>query len=182
MIFCGKDYNMELGKVHLYTGDGKGKTTAALGLAMRAVGNGIPVLVVQFQKGSSTGELIALEKLEIPVLRNHKDYGFIKNMTQKDRENVTLENNENLLAALEWIKGKNCMLILDELMSVYNNGLIDIEMVQKMLDEPMDNVELVMTGRNADNVFVEKSDYLTEMCCRKHPYAKGVGARKGIEF
>lgn len=173
---------MELGKIHLYTGDGKGKTTAALGLAIRAAGNGIPVLLVQFQKGSNTGELDSLEKLGIQVLRNHRDYGFTKNMTEEDRKNITIENNENLFKALEWIQGKYCMLILDELMSVYNNGLIDVKIVQKMLNEPMDNVELVMTGRNADDIFVEKSDYLTEMCCRKHPYSKGVFARKGIEF
>lgn len=173
---------MELGKIHLYTGDGKGKTTAALGLGMRAAGNGIEVLVVQFQKGSATGELDSLDKLGIRVLRNHKDYGFIRNMTLEDRKNITAENNANLKEALEWVKNRECVLILDELMSVYNNGLIDRELVGKMMEQPLGNVELVLTGRNADALFAEKCDYLTEMCCRKHPFTKGVSARKGIEF
>lgn len=173
---------MELGRIHLYTGDGKGKTTAAIGLAVRAVGNGIAVLMVQFNKGRETGEIRPLEKLGVTVLRNSMDYGFAKYMTEEDKRAVTRENTENLEAALRMVQNHFGMLILDELMSVYNNGLIDKELVQGLMDRPPVGVELVLTGRNADSTFTDRCDYLTEMCCGKHPFTKGVTARKGIEY
>lgn len=173
---------MELGRIHLYTGDGKGKTTAAIGLAARATGDGILVLMVQFAKGRQTGELNSLEKLGITVLRNSRDYGFAKYMTQTDREAVTRENTENLENALKMVENHFGMLILDELMSVYNNGLIDKALVREMMEHPPAGVELVLTGRDADPIFTERCDYLTEMCCKRHPFTKGITARKGIEY
>lgn len=174
---------MKMGLIHLYTGDGKGKTTAALGLSVRAAGNGMRVLFVQFQKGRETGELAGLEKCGISVLRNSRDFGFVRNMSQSDRIEITAENNENMEKAIGMAYNDRVdMIVFDEVMSVYNNGLIDCERVKWFVLNRPEKIELVLTGRNADTFFVESCDYLTVMECKKHPFDRGIAARKGIEY
>lgn len=172
-----------MGLVHLYTGEGKGKTTAAMGLALRAMGHGMEVLIVQFQKGSFTGEVAVLEKCGAKILRNSRDYGFTWNMSAKERAAVTAENNKNLFAAEALAKnGEVNLLVLDEVAAVMKNGLIDRQAVERLVLNKPEALELVLTGRGAEEFLVEHSDYVTKMDCVRHPYTRGIGARPGIEY
>lgn len=174
---------MTMGLIHVYAGDGKGKTTAAAGLCTRAAGNGMAVLFVQFMKGRPTGETESLKKLGVEILRNSRDYGFLKGMTPEDKNALYNENTDNLKTAVKWAwEHENSLVVLDEIMVVYNNGLIDKEEVKDMVLHKPDSVELVLTGRNPDEFFVENCDYYTEMMCRKHPFKAGIRARRGIEY
>lgn len=170
--------------IHVYCGDGKGKTTCALGLAIRAAGAGMNVVIVQFLKGSHTCELDSLKKLpNITVLRNEKDYGFVNNMTAEQLEQVTSEHNKNLDEALKLIATGKCdMLILDEVTYVYEIGLADKTKIDHLLTDTPDGLELVITGRNPNKLFIDNADYMTEMKQIKHPFEKGISARKGIEY
>jgi cob(I)alamin adenosyltransferase len=169
--------------IHIYTGDGKGKTTAALGLALRAAGRGKKVVIVQFMKGSDTGELHSLAQLGIPVLRNRRDYGFFSQISEPEREKIISENNENLNEALN-LNPPWELLILDEALIAYtwgalNRGIID-ELVQHEAHNP--ERDLVLTGRNADPGLLASADYVSELRKIKHPYDSGIKAREGIEY
>lgn len=170
--------------VHVYYGDGKGKTTAALGLAIRAAGAGMLVTMVQFLKGRPTAELEILSRIpDITVLRNEQDLGFFNTMSEKDKEQVTLMHNVNLLSAIEQINNKQCdMLILDELLSAYELGLIDHNMVHTLMEMRPKELEVVITGHTSIPYFMEQADYITCMRKERHPYEKGISARHGIEY
>jgi cob(I)alamin adenosyltransferase len=165
--------------VHIYTGNGKGKTTAAMGLAVRAAGQGKRVMIVQFHKGRETGELFSLAKIPgITVLRNRGDYGFFSALDEETRRRVIEENNENLEAAIG--SGAD-MIILDEALGAYNNGSVSRDAID-LLAESGGAAEVILTGRNAPRHLVDAADYVSEIVKIKHPYEKGVEARKGIEF
>lgn len=170
--------------IHLYCGDGKGKTTCALGLALRAAGADMNVVIVQFLKGSHTCELDSLKKLpNITVLRNSKDYGFVGSMTDEQLAQVKSEHDKNLSNALQLISNSKCdLLVLDELTYVYAMDLADKSKIEQLITNAPENLELVVTGRDPDKLFVDNADYITEMKLVKHPYDKGVPARKGIEY
>lgn len=166
--------------IHIYCGEGKGKTTAAIGLAMRMAGYGKRVLFMQFLKGSKTGELAAFDVMEtIKVMRCDKNYGFFANMTDDDKTAITKCHNENLRYAAEHT-GDFDMIVLDEIFAALSCGVADEAIVKKIMREY--EGELVMTGRNPNKVFLDKADYVSEIKKIKHPYDKGIGARKGIEF
>lgn len=168
---------------HLYYGTGKGKTTAALGLALRASGSGMRVHIVQFLKGTDTGELHSLERLEnVTVSRCDMNYGFSFNMTEKDKAEITGCHNRNLKAAADMINsGKVDMLILDEIVDAYNLNLVDRDAVVSLISgEP--KAEIVMTGHNPEQVFIDSVDYVSEIKAVRHPFEKGIGSRKGIEY
>ena len=167
----------------LYYGIVKGKTTAALGLALRAAGSGMNVHIVQFLKGSETGELHALERLEnITVSRPDKNYGFTFSMTEKTRSEITEIHNKLLKNAVELIKSKKIqVLILDEITDAYNLGLIDINAVDSFISGNSE-AEIIMTGHSPEQIFIDSSDYVSEINAIKHPYEKGITARKGIEY
>lgn len=173
-----------MGLIHVYCGDGKGKTTCALGLALRAAGAKMNVVIIQFLKGSDTSELLSLKNIpEIKVLRNAEDYGFVSNMTPAQLENIKQMHNDNLNIALRLIETEKCdLLILDELTYVYDMKLIDTEKIDSLIKNKPENLELVITGRNPNSVFIDNADYITEMKALKHPFDKGIHARKGIEF
>lgn len=175
---------MEKGRIHLYHGDGKGKTTAAIGLSIRAAGNGKQVIFAQFLKGGPTGELKSFEKLpNIRVLRNQEDLGFFQNMTpaQKERaENMHTEILQQIFSTME--KETVDMVVLDEITYPYEYGIIDRKLVEKLLLHKPDGLELVLTGRNPAPLFLEKADYVTEMKKVKHPFDEGLAARVGIEY
>lgn len=173
-----------MGMIHVYCGDGKGKTTCALGLAVRAAGAGMNVVVVQFLKGSYTSELESLSQIHrIKVLRNSRDYGFVNNMTPKQLSKVIDEHNKNLDSALNLVKQGKCqMLVLDELTYVYDMNLVDKDKIKNLIENNENDVEIVVTGRNPNELFLNNADYVTEMKKIKHPYEKGVPARKGIEY
>ena len=173
-----------MGLIHVYCGDGKGKTTCALGLALRAAGAKMNVVIIQFLKGSDTSELQSIKNIpEIKVLRNAEDYGFVSNMTPAQLENIKQMHNDNLNIALRLIETEKCdLLILDELTYVYDMKLIDTEKIDSLIKNKPENLELVITGRNPSSIFIDNADYLTEMKALKHPFDKGIHARKGIEF
>ncbi|MFA6215823.1 MAG: cob(I)yrinic acid a,c-diamide adenosyltransferase [Patescibacteria group bacterium] len=169
----------QLGKIHIYTGDGKGKTTAALGLALRAIGAGYQVYLVQFLKAQQYSELDSLKRLpEVTIKRfGQKTYIYQKGTAQ-----------DKILAkrALNWAKkifksGKFDLVILDEIFLALFFKLISVkEIVQLMKSKPA-GVELVLTGRRAPKELIKLADYVTEMKEIKHPYQAGLLARKGIE-
>lgn len=172
------------GKVQVYTGDGKGKTTAALGLALRAAGRGLRVYICQFMKGRKTGESIAIERYLSTLITIQKCGGkkFII-----DRENPPLEEisraKEGLLKAKEaLVSGGYDIVILDEVnVAIYFNLLKEKDVLELIREKPED-VELILTGRNAPRSIIEASDLVTEMKEVKHYYKNGVPAREGIEY
>lgn len=166
--------------IHIYCGDGKGKTTAAIGLAVRMAGYNKKVLFMQFLKGSYTGELEILQKCEnITVMRCDKNYGFFRSMTDSDKENIIKCHNENLEYVLKNTDSFD-MIVLDEIFAAYNYDLADREKVKEIVEKYKG--ELVMTGRDPQEWFVERADYVSEIKKIKHPYDRGITAREGIEF
>ncbi len=172
------------GLIHIYTGNGKGKTTASIGLAVRAAGCGKKVVFVQFFKGRDCGELHSFEELpNVTVIRHSSSHGFYKNMSDEEKELVRLEHDRFLSEALEKVKNGECdLLVLDEVISAYVHGMLDCAAVDELLSNKPEELELVLTGRNAPESFIEAADYVTEMKKIKHPFDKGIPARKGVEF
>ena len=168
--------------IHIYCGDGKGKTTAALGLICRHVGAGGSAVFAQFLKSLPTGELATLERLAVPVYRNELPHGFFPNMSEEMKQTVRDMHDCTLAEVTQLARANACsLLVLDELCAALSLGLIDREAVLALLDDH-GNAELVITGRNPDEALLARADYVTEMKLVKHPYEKGVKARKGIEF
>ena len=172
------------GLIHLYTGDGKGKTTAALGLMLRACGHGLRVVLVQFLKGSDTGELHALAKLPgIIVMRHTRDFGFYKFASDSDKTEIRRQNDANLSEAARLAAKGDCdLLVLDEICAAYNNGAFDRALADRLVMNKPPGLELVLTGRGAPPHYYIAADYVTEFVSRKHPYERGVDAREGIEY
>jgi len=175
---------MKQGLTHVYTGNGKGKTTAALGLLLRAYGRGMLVALVQFLKGRVSGEVCALENLPgITVFRYARDYGFYKTASEQDRQEMARLNNIYLTESFRLAKDGLCgLLILDEIFAAYNNKAIDTQLADKLILNKPPDLELVLTGRNAPQHFTRAADYVTEFVKRKHPYDIGITSREGIEF
>lgn len=179
---------LERGLVHIYTGNGKGKTTAAFGLAVRALGEGLKVLIFQFLKGNAplTGEtaLIKVITRGAKIIRflDEKHPIFVPEerfVEKKLKEQI----EKDFSAAKEIImKGDYDLVILDEINNVMKNGWLSKGEVQDLIRQRPKNVELVLTGRGAPEEIIEMADYVTEMKLIKHPSQKGVKARRGIEF
>lgn len=167
---------------HYYYGNGKGKTTAALGMAVRAAGHGLPVCVVQFLKGSFSGEVKSLGVLpQVTLIRLPKDYGFSFQMTQQQMQEITAQHNHMLESAAAWVKQHpDGLLILDEIGDAVELKLIDADLVKQLVMHPM--AEQIYTGHAEQPLFTEHTDYVTECRCVRHPYQSGVQARKGIEY
>lgn len=176
---------MNTGLIHIFTGNGKGKTTASLGLGVRALGSGAKVLMVQFLKGSYTSEEKIIAQLT-PAFILHKGKSiakFTQAMNEEELRITALNENDKLAYAIaEAGNGKYDLLILDEIMAAINGGFIKVEQVISFLKDKPANLEVVMTGRNAPPELVEIADYVSEIREIKHPYNKGTVARKGIEF
>ena len=170
---------MEQGLVHLYAGDGKGKTTAAMGLALRALGNKKRVTVVQFLKGMPSGEADLLHQLGATVYRAENITKFVFQMTEQ-------EKIEAKAAYTQLLQQAACqptdLLVLDEACAACALEMVDVQMLKDVVQKRPEGLELVLTGRDPARWMIEAADYYTEMCCRKHPYEKGIAARKGIEF
>ncbi len=168
-----------LGKVHIYTGDGKGKTTAALGLALRAAGAGYKVYIIQFLKNSDVSELVSLKKIKNVVVKRFGRPTFIyKKGNHADKISA--------IKALDWAKKvvnshKFDLVILDEIFLATFFHLINPSEVVKIIKNKPEDLELVLTGRKAFSQAVLLADYVTEMKEIKHPYGQGLPARKGIE-
>ena len=170
------------GLIHLYCGDGKGKTTTSIGLTVRAAGSGMKVAFVQFMKGGETSELGMLKLLpNVSVFRSNEDFGFFSTMSEEDKKRLTEKHNTLLDEAIQYIQTEG-MLVLDEVTHALNFQLIDSEKFQKFLRNKPKQVELVMTGRNPKDYLIAAADYVSEIRKIKHPFDNGIAARKGIEL
>lgn len=169
------------GYVQVYTGNGKGKTTASLGLGLRASGDGLKVYMLQFMKGRRYSEIDAIEKIENFTISQHGRDEFVSrdNPEQIDID-LASEGFEKAKEVL--LSGEYDMVILDELNVAVDFGLIPLQEVLDLIKDKPRHVELVLTGRGAPEEFIELADLVTEMKEIKHFYQKGVEARKGIEF
>ena len=170
--------------IHLYCGDGKGKTTCAMGLALRAAGRGWPVAIAQFLKSSDSGERSALALLPgVTLLPVPDRVTFTFAMDERQKKEAAarclalLEESRRLL-----LEGKCRLLILDEVCAALTSGLLPLEPVLDLLDRCPEGSEVVLTGRRPHPERERRADYLTEMTCRRHPYQNGVSARPGVEF
>lgn len=171
------------GLIHIYTGDGKGKTTAAVGLAVRAAGRGRRVLFVQFLKDNSSGEIPLLRQLGVTVRGLSRNYGFVFQMDEATKAQVTAEHNQLLQIVLEECQqGLWDLVILDEIMAACQLAVADAVLVDALLAQKPAAMELVLTGRDAPQNWVAQAHYVTEMVACKHPYECGISAREGVEF
>ena len=167
--------------IHIYCGDGKGKTTAACGLALRARGAGMEVLFAQFFKSGRSSEIGMLEQCSVKVLLPAAHYGRFKNMDETQKELAALEY-EALLSRIADDAPAFGLIVLDEAISAFNHGLVKSETLVSLLKNSGEEREIVLTGRSPAPELCALADYITEMRKIKHPYGKGVKARKGIEF
>ena len=173
---------MKKGLIHIYCGDGKGKTTASLGLSVRAAGAGLKVLYVQFFKDGNSAEFRALENVKgITFIKPERSFGFFFRMTEQEKQEARDFYAHHLERALEMSKDYD-LLVLDEAMSACNCGVICEERLLQFLAKKPESLEVVLTGRDPSEKMCAAADYITEMCKRKHPFDTGVPARKGIEF
>ena len=171
----------ERGYVQLYTGDGKGKTSAALGLALRAAGAGLPVFIAQFAKGRPSAERAALARLAPLVeVRPFGRPGFVTGAPAPEDIAAAREGLDCARSVLA--EGRRRVVILDEAATAAALGLLDVEALLALIDAKPPGVELVITGRNADERLAARADLVTEMRAVKHYFAAGVPAREGIEF
>ena len=172
------------GMIHLYCGDGKGKTTAAMGLVIRALGQGLRAGIVQFLKNTPSGEILFLEKVPgVSILRGQDGTGFSFSMTPEQKANTRRIHNAHLEQARQWmLSGQYDLILLDEICAAYQLDLIDRDATAAFLREKPASVELILTGRDPAPLFIDAADYITEMTLRRHPFEKGISARRGIEF
>lgn len=168
------------GLIQIYTGDGKGKTTAALGQAMRAAGQGLKVIMVQFVKGDpNSGEHLFLKKYpSFEIVQPNKGNCF----AQPREELKAAVDKARELANKYLTDGNYDVVILDEIFVAVNMGLMSVGELSELIDKKPEKTELVLTGRNAPPEIVRRADLVTEMLMIKHPYIDGVEARRGIEY
>jgi len=166
--------------VQVYTGDGKGKTTAALGLALRAVGAGLRVFIAQFAKGMPSSELVSLERLaDLVTVRQYGLGGFVRGSPTPADVAAAREGLAEVREAVA--SGRWDVVILDEANIATHFGLFSVEELLEVVDLAGGRVEIVVTGRRADPRLLARADLVTEMREVKHYFAKGVPARRGIE-
>ncbi len=172
----------EKGLIHIYCGDGKGKTTAALGLAVRAAGRGKRVLISRFLKTEDSGEVQVLRSIPgITVEPCTKTFGFLFRMTPEQKEEAAVYFQEQFDRAAEAAKDYD-LLILDEIMASVNGGVVREESLLQFLKHKPEKLEVVLTGRNPSEDVMAEADYISEIQAVRHPYEKGIGAREGIEY
>ena len=173
---------LEKGLVQVYTGDGKGKTSAALGLALRAAGRGLRVFVIQFIKGGfDYGELYAAKQLPNLELKAFGQGKFVTQIPPGEKD-IALAKEAYALAKRVVESDEYDVVILDEVNVALHLGLLSIDEVLNLVKVKPEHVELVLTGRYAPREIIEIADLVTEMRDVKHPYAKGEKPRKGIEY
>lgn len=173
---------MEQGLVQVYTGNGKGKTTAAVGLAVRAAGKGFRVLMVQFLKGRHYGEIESVKRFgdSFEIIQSGLD-SFVKR-GEPSEEDLRLAHQGLDIARKAIMSGDYDIVILDEINCAVELGVLKVDEVVPLIDERPEGVELVLTGRWAPDEFCERADLITEMKKIRHCYDQGVQMREGIEF
>ncbi len=176
---------MKQGLIHLYYGDGKGKTTAAVGLTVRAAGRGLRVLFVQFLKHGESGELKILEQLEqVAVLRCKGVRKFTFQMDASElRQTRDIQDRllQEIFDRVKQGRGED-LLVLDEAINAVSTGTLDEALLRRLIEQKPEPLELVLTGRNPPGWLIGRADYLSEICSRRHPYEQGIPARTGIEL
>ncbi len=176
---------METGLIQVYTGNGKGKTTAAIGQGVRSAGSGLKVFMIQFLKNKDTGELHSLKKIEdiFKVFRFEKERDFFWLLNDEQKKELREEVGEAFKFAKDSAANKSCdVLILDEIIGAINNGLLEEAEVRDMLKAKPKQLEIILTGRNVPDSILEVADYVSEIKAIKHPADSGINARKGIEY
>lgn len=172
----------DTGKIHVYYGHGKGKTTAAIGQAVRAAGSGLKVLVIQFLKDNSSGERNILEKVpNITCFQGKDKIKFVSRMDSREKDLLRKENEE-IMDEAGRICGDFDMIILDEVLCAVWLKVLDEDILLQFLRRKKESVEIVLTGHEVTEKVLKIADYATEIRKIKHPFDKGLRARKGIEY
>lgn len=171
------------GLIHIYTGEGKGKTTASLGLAVRCAGHGNKVLIVQFLKSRPTGELKSLAYIpNIELMRGKETKKFTFQMNAEEKQQVLKEHLELFDKVQSKVENEHIdLLIFDEVLGAIKNGVMDEDRVVNFLNNKPAELEVVLTGRNPSDRLIDLADYVSEIMKRKHPFDKGIPARTGVE-
>jgi cob(I)alamin adenosyltransferase len=179
----GNYMEKETGLVHIYYGDGKGKTTTGMGLCVRAAGYGYRVLIYQFMKNNKTSERKILEQVPNITLENGLETEkFSFQMTPEEKQERRAFYGEQFQKMTEKaVKEQYDLLFLDETIYTITAGLLDEELVLKFLREKPENLEVILTGNTPSPQLIELADYVSEIKKVKHPFDKGQRARKGIE-
>lgn len=172
------------GLTHIYCGEGKGKTTAAVGLAVRAAGVGKNVIFAQFLKDGSSSEIGVLKTIDhIKVRHCETVTGWVKNMTEEERARAKADYGHFLENLFEEARETVCgLLVLDEILAACQYGFIEERELVSFLDAKPEALEVVITGRNPSQDILARADYITEMKKIRHPYDRGITARKGVEY
>lgn len=172
----------EKGLVILYTGEGKGKTTAALGLVVRAAGYKKKCLIIQFGKNSFSGELTSLKKLKIKIIQGGK--GFVGILEDKlplqEHKKAARETLDKLYK--EVTSGKWDVVVADEIVGAASSGLLEESLIVKLIADKPTGLDLILTGHHASKELIQMADLVTEMKPLKHPFDKGILAKKGVDF
>ena len=177
---------LEHGLIHIYTGEGKGKTTAGLGLCLRAAGSGMQVLIARFLKTNDSAELDAFARFpNVEIVANEKSFGFSK-IWKNDPEvrgDATRYYSAMLEEAIARIESGNYdVLMLDEILASVRLDVVDADRLLSFLRNKPENLEVILTGRDPIPELVELADYVSEIKKIKHPFDAGILARKGIEY
>ncbi|TCK90617.1 cob(I)yrinic acid a,c-diamide adenosyltransferase [Natranaerovirga hydrolytica] len=176
---------MKKGLTQVYCGTGKGKTTAAIGQGVRATGHGLKVIMIQFLKGRPTGEVEALKNLEpeFKVFKFEKQKKFFFEMDEEQKADLKSDIKNALNFAKKVLDTKECdVLILDEILGVIENQLFTEDEIINLIENKSDEIELIITGRILPERIKSMADYISTIEETKHPFYKGVTARKGIEY
>ena len=170
--------------IHAYYGDGKGKSTAAAGAALRAAGNRMRVMYVQFLKTENTGERLALQSIDgITLTSCPLELKFTCEMDDIERQQVSMMYRGIFERAVSiTLSDRYDMIVLDEVFDVINEGMLSESSVFEFISNAPNNIEIIMTGRKPPKRFIDAADYVTEFKKHKHPYDRGIQARKGIEY
>ncbi len=164
--------------LHIYTGEGKGKTTAAMGLALRAIGHGRKVVILQFLKSGTSGELMPLTRLGATVISGKPGTGFVSAMSREEKEKTRKMNDENMRKVLGM---EFDLLVLDEACAAMKYDMVDPDLIRRAAALKSGR-EIVLTGRDPAQFLLDAADYITDMVCVRHPYECGITAREGIEY
>lgn len=171
------------GLIHIYCGDGKGKTTTSVGLSIRALGNGYNVIFVQFLKSRNSSEIKVLKTLDnITVFRPSIPQKFSHLLNENEKAEIRKDNNLLFQKVIESVKNEKTLLVFDEIIGAIEKNLIDEEIVVDFLKQKPAALEVVLTGRNPTPELVSIADYVSEIKKIKHPFDNGVCAREGIEY